>query len=102
MNFLDDPWQAPHCKPRTICEVFAIAESTGQNKSREIRDALKMEDYSPRWTLPRRLARNPMVWMVRVNLLIVDNRDAPVELQRLTYEKGLIPFVPADGPEAGQ
>jgi hypothetical protein len=32
-NFLDDPSQAPHCKPKTIYDFFGIAESTGQNKS---------------------------------------------------------------------
>jgi hypothetical protein len=27
---------------------------------------------------------------------MIDIRQAPVELQRLAYEKGLIPFVPAE------
>lgn len=96
VNFLDDPTQTPHCKPKLIYEFFGIAESTGQNKSKEIRHALKMGPMSPEWTLPSRLADNPMVWMLQVNGLMMDIRRAPIELQRLAFEKGLIPFIPAD------
>ena len=96
VNFLDDPTQTPHCKPKLIYEYFGIAESTGQNKSKEIRDALKMGPMSTEWTLPSRLADNPMVWMLQVNGLMMDIRRAPIELQRLAFEKGLIPFIPAD------
>lgn len=102
VNFLDDPSQVPHCKPRILYEFFGIAESTGQNKSKEIRNALGMRPFSPEWTLPSRLADNPLVWMLEFNGVIIDIRRAPVELQRLAYEQGLIPFVPAErnGPDA--
>lgn len=96
VNFLDDPSQIPHCKPKIIYEFFGIAESTGQNKSKEIREALSMGPMSPEWTLPSRLADNPLVWMLQVNGLMIDIRQAPPELQRLAYEKGLIPFIPAE------
>jgi hypothetical protein len=51
--------------------------------------------------LPSRLADNPVVWMLEINGLMIDIRQAPPELQRLAYEKGLIPFIPAerDGPD---
>ncbi len=96
INFLDDASQSPHCKPKVIYEFFGIAESTGQNKSKEIRDLLKMGPMSPTWTLPSRLADNPMVWLLQVNGLMIDIRHAPVELQYVAYEKGLIPYVPAE------
>jgi len=95
VNFLDDPSQTPHCKPKVIYEFFGVAESTMQNKSKEIREALKMGPLSTEWTLPSRLADNPMVWILQVNGLMMDIRDAPVEVQQLAYEKGLIPFIPA-------
>ena len=41
-------------------------------------------------------ADNPMVWMLEINGLMIDIRHAPLELQRLAYEKGLIPFIPAE------
>jgi len=95
VNFLDDASQIPHCKPKTIYEFFGIAESTGQNKSKEIRDLLKMRPMSPEWTLPSRLANNPIVWILQVNGLMVDIRQLPIEVQQIAFEKGLIPFVPA-------
>jgi hypothetical protein len=55
---------------------------------------------SPEWTLPSRLADNPLVWMLQVDGLMIDIRHAPVELQRLAYEKGLIPFIPAERSSA--
>ena len=58
VNFLDDPSQSPHCKSKAIYEFFGIGESTGQNKSREIRDLLKMGPMSPEWTLPRSAANS--------------------------------------------
>lgn len=100
VNFLDDPSEVPHCKPKILYEFFGIAQSTGQNKSKEIRKALGMGRMSPEWTLPSRLSDNPLVWMLQVNGLMIDIRRAPVELQRLAYEKGLIPFIPAECSDA--
>ncbi len=85
-----------HCRPKVIFEFFGIAEGTGQNKSKEIRDVLMMGPMSPDWTLHSRLADNPLVWTLQVNGLMVDIRRAPIELQRLAFQKGLIPFVPAE------
>jgi len=96
VNFLDDPSQTPHCKTKIIYEFFGIGESTGQSKSSEIRKVLKMGPMSPEWTLPSRLGENPMVWMLQVNGVAVDIRHAPIELKRLAFEKGLIPFIPAE------
>ena len=96
VNFLDDPSQHPHCKPKALFEFFGVAQSSGQNKSKEIRDLLEMGPMSPEWTLPSRLADNPLVWMLQVNGLMIDIREAPAELQRLAYQKGLIPFIPAE------
>jgi len=40
-----------------------------------------------------------MVWLLQVNGLMMDIRTAPLELQRLAHEKGLIPFIPAEQAE---
>lgn len=55
-----------------------------------------MGPFSPEWTLPSRLADNPMLWMLQVNGVTIDIRHAPMELQRLAFDKGLIPFIPAE------
>ena len=60
---------------------------------------LKMGSLSPDWTLPSRLARNPLVWMLNIDGVLVDIRHAPIELQRLAFAKGLIPFIPAEQME---
>ena len=96
VNFLDDPSQSPHCKSKTIYAHFGIAASTGQNKSREIRDMLGMGRMSPEWTLPSQLIDNPMVWMLQVDGIVVDIRQAPIELQKLAFAQGFIPFIPGE------
>ena len=99
VNFLDDSSQVPHCKPKVIYAFFGIAESTGQNKSKAIRETLKMGQFSHEWILPSRLADNPMVWILEINGLMMDIRTTPLEVQRLAYEKGLIPFIPSEHAE---
>lgn len=99
VNFLDDPSQTPHCKPKVIYEFFGIAESTGQNKSKEIRALLGMEPFSHDWTLPSRFAGNTTMWILQVNGLMVDIRQLPLEVQQIAFEKGLIPYVPALNPD---
>jgi hypothetical protein len=39
---------------------------------------------------------NPLVWMLEVNGLMVDVRHAPREVQEIAFNKGLIPYIPAD------
>jgi hypothetical protein len=96
VNFLDDPTQTPHMKLTFIDKAFGVAESTGQGKSKTIRNLLKIRQFDPKWTLPSRLDDNPRVWMVSVNGFIMDLRFAPRELQVEAFEKGLIPYIPAD------
>jgi hypothetical protein len=40
--------------------------------------------------------------MLQVNGFMIDIRNAPLELQRLASEKGLIPFVPAERGATGE
>ena len=57
---------------------------------------LKLHQLDPDWTLPSRLEDNPMVWMLQVNGFMVDVRHAPREVQEIAFNKGLIPYIPAD------
>jgi hypothetical protein len=97
VNFLFDPSQTPNIKAGDLYRAFGISQGTGQGKSKLVRDALDTGQMDPRWTLPSRLADNPMVWMVMVDGMIVDIRHMPRELQEAACAKGLIPYVPADG-----
>jgi len=96
VNFLDDPSQSPHLKLTAIDKAFGVAQSTGQAKSSEICKMLGIRPFDPDWWLPSRMDDNPMVWMLEVNGFLLDIRHCPREMQEAAFEKGLIPYVPAD------
>jgi hypothetical protein len=48
------------------------------------------------------LDQNPLEWMGEVNGLLVHVRNMPREVQQIAFDKGMIPYIPADrekGPE---
>jgi hypothetical protein len=102
VNFLHDPSQTPHLKLYSIDEAFGMAESTGAAKLKEIRTMFRIRQFDPKWTLPSQMDDNPMVWMLEVNGFLMDIRHAPRELQEVAFEKGLIPYIPADRAEADE
>ena len=42
------------------------------------------------------LDANPLVWMAEINGLIVDLRQMPREIQEIAFDRGMIPYIPAD------
>lgn len=42
-----------------------------------------------------KLLNNPVVWMLQVDGIVVDIRQAPLELQELAFEQSYIPFIPS-------
>jgi len=99
INFLGDPSFSPHM---TIaeCAVFEVGESTVHAKARAIEKAIGTHPFDPEWTLPSLAEKNPLMWMVEVNGLLVDLRDMPREVQEIAFEDGLIPYIPADRKRA--
>ena len=93
-NFLFDSTQKPHIGASELYKAFGIAASTGQGKSKIIRDTLKIGQMDPEWCLPSRVADNPMTWMMMVNGLIIDARSLPRPLQEIAYAQGVIPYIP--------
>ena len=79
-----------------LYKAFGVGESTGQGKSKAVRDLLGMGQMDPDWCLPSKLCDNPKVWVLSVNGLLVDVRYMPREVQVQAFEEGLIPYVPAD------
>ncbi len=96
VNFLDDPSQTPHMKSTEIAKGFGVSMATMQAKAKTIREGLDLVPFHPDWCLPSRLEKNPLVWMLEVNGFLMDIRVAPREAQVVAYEKGLIPYIPAD------
>jgi hypothetical protein len=102
VNYLDDRSNRPHLKLTAIDKAFGVAESTGQGKSKLIRDMLKIRTFDARWTLPSQMDRNPTAWMIEINGLIVDARYLKREFQEEAFRKGLIPYVPEKGGGTGE
>jgi uncharacterized protein DUF6398 len=100
VNFLDDRSQTPHVKLTAIDKAFGVGESTGQGKSKLIRTMLKVRQFDHHWTLPSHMEDNHAMWMLDVNGFIMDIRRCPREVRELAFEKGLIPYIPADQAES--
>ena len=79
-----------------ICAAFSVGQSTASAKARIILDTLHTHRMDPSWMLTGLIDQNPLVWMAEVNGMLVDLRDMPREVQVIAYEKGLIPYIPAD------
>ena len=96
LNFLSDKENAP-CMPLSdVCAGFGVSQSTASAKARLIAEALHAHWMDVTWTLPSLIDQNPLVWTVTVNGIVVDLREMPREVQVIAYEKGIIPYVPAD------
>jgi hypothetical protein len=100
VNFLFDKSQEPHLSAAELCEGFGVSKSTGSNKSAEIRRIMDMMQFDPNWCLPSLMDENPMAWMIMVNGFIMDARSAPLAVQQVAYEKGLIPYIPGQAEQA--
>ena len=96
MNFLNDKCQTPYMRLCDIDAGFGISESSGAAKLAAIRRILKITPLNFEWTLPSRMEANPLIWMLNVNGLMMDIRYAPKEAQEIAFNKGLIPYIPAD------
>ena len=98
-NMLDDPKSSPYMKLIDIDPKFGVANSTGQGKCMAIKRMFGIGRLNVDWTLPSRLGDNPLVWKVWVNDELVDIRQESREKQETAFQKGLIPWIPADRKE---
>ena len=96
VNFLFDKSQTPYINATDLCDKFGVSKGTGAAYSKKVRDLLKMYQLDPKWCLPSKLDDNPMAWMIKYEGFIVDVRNLPREVQEIAYQKGLIPYIPAD------
>ncbi len=94
VNFLLDKSEEPHLTAGQFAEWFGVGKSTGSAKARIISKALGIGLFDPRWSLPSKLRDNPLAWMITVNGLIVDARQAPREIREEAARRGLIPYLP--------
>jgi len=82
-----------------LAAPFGVSASTASSKAAEIKKMFRINYFNTEWILPEHLENNSMIWMVKVNGLIVDVRDMPLEIQEQTFEMGIIPYIPGEKPE---
>jgi hypothetical protein len=99
VNFLFDKSQSPHMRADELCKRVGVSQQTASGRAQKIREMLNIFQMHPDWTLPSLVDENPMIWHLMVNGYIVDIRNLPREVQVIAFEKGLIPYIPADRDE---
>ncbi len=96
VNFLFDPSQTPHLKAGELYAGFGVSQSSGAQKSKQVRDVLNTFQMDPNWCLPGLIEDNPLAWLLELNGFAVDARTLPRELQEEAFDLGLIPYLPAE------
>lgn len=96
VNFLFDKSQTPHMRADELCAAFGVSPRSGESKARNIRNLFGLVQFDPDWCLPGLVDDNPLIWYVQINGMPVNIRYMPREIQEIAYEKGLIPYIPAD------
>ena len=96
INFLSDRSSQPYMRMADVCAAFGVGQSTASAKAQVIRNLLRVNRLNPSWMLPSLVETHPLVWMAEVNGVLVDLREMPREVQAIAFEKGMIPYIPAD------
>ena len=99
VNFLSDPASQPCVTADQLSAAFGVAKSTMSSKARQVRDLLRISHFSPEFQRADVAAQNPLAWIIEVNGLAVDARHVPPGIQAEAYRRGLIPYIPAPGPD---
>jgi len=94
LNFVFDPAQTPHASADQLSGWLGVKKTTMANKARLIRDTLHLRDFDSEFMRRDLVEASPLTWLLEVNGLLVDIRDAPTQFQVRAFELGLIPFVP--------
>jgi len=99
-NFIFDKTQKLHLTSNEISTAFGISTSTAGSKANEIKKMFKIDYFNPEWQINELIEKNPMIWMVQINGLIVDIRDMSSEIQQQAFEMGIIPYIPEEKTES--
>lgn len=95
VNFLFDRSQSPHLTGDQLAALTGVPKSTMANKSKLIRDLLKLHQLDVEFCRRELLERHPTAWLIEVNGFIVDARALPPHIQAEARRRGLIPDLPA-------
>ena len=99
VNFLSDPASEPCVTADQLSAASGVAKSTMSSKARQVRGLLRISHFSLEFQRADVAAQNPLAWIIEVNGLAVDARHVPSDTQAEAYRRGLIPYIPALGPD---
>ena len=91
-----DPSQSPHATADQLSKWLGVQKTTMANKARLIRDTLKLSHFDGQFMRRDLVEASPLTWLLQVDGMLVDIRQAPRRLQVQAFELGLIPYVPGD------
>lgn len=94
LNFVFDPAQTPHVTADQLSGWLGVNKTTMANKARSIRSTLKLSHADSEFMRRALLDASPLTWLLEVNGMLVDIRHAPARLQVMSFELGLIPYLP--------
>lgn len=98
VNFLHDKTRQPSMRLAEIDAHFGVSTASGTAKSAAIRECLGIVPLDPAWSLREHVESNPMVWLLEIDGMVIDIRDAPIEMQEHAFDSGLIPYIPGRRP----
>ena len=74
---------------KELAASFGVAASTASATQK----LLKIDYSQAECRLPSIATSNPMLWMASINGYLLDARTLPLEMQKICYERGLIPYI---------
>jgi hypothetical protein len=95
LNFLSERSQQPHLSTDDLSILTSVPKSTLANRSKLIRDTLKLRPFGPELQRRELIERNPLAWLILVNGILVDARTMPPDIQEEARRRGLIPDLSA-------
>ena len=99
LNFVFDPAQTPHASADQLSGWLGVKKTTMANKARLIRDTLQLRDFDSEFMRRDLVEATSLAWLMEVDGLVVDIRQAPALFQVRAFELGLSPFVRGVGDE---
>lgn len=75
--------------------AFGVSQKHGQNRGYRP-DTQHTSRRNPTYMLNSIVNQNPLRWTAEVSGLPVDVGEMPREVQVISYEQGMIPYIPAD------
>jgi hypothetical protein len=102
VNFLFDPTTEPCVTTDELANQFGVAKASMSSKAKKVRDLIGIDHFSPEFLRADVIASTPFVWMIQLNDLVIDVRQAHLEIQAEAFRQGVIPYIPALGPDGTQ